>query len=106
MERSVVDYTPGERLALGIVGFVGLAGLNGVFMYGLLVRPDLISGVLANPVALAFVVEALVLTGVLAYLLGKWGVSRIHWAWFVVLSLAGGIAFALPVVILATARRR
>ena len=71
-----------------------------MFLYGTVVRPELLAAALANPVALAFIVEALVLTGTLAWLLDKWGVSRLPWPWFIALSLAGGIAFALPVVIL------
>ena len=55
---------------------------------------------MSNPLALAFISEALVLVGVVAYLLSKWGVSRMSWQWFVILSLLGSIAFALPVVLL------
>jgi len=33
-------------------------------------------------------------------------VSSVHWMWFVVLSLAGGLAFAVPVVLLWTDRER
>ena len=55
---------------------------------------------MSNPVAAVFIIEALVLMGVFAYLLEKWSVTRLHWGWFVALSLAGGMAFALPVVLL------
>ena len=71
-----------------------------MFLYGTFVRPGLLAAALGNPVALAFIVEALVLTGVLAWLLEKWGVSRLPWPWFIGLSLAGGIAVAVPVAIL------
>jgi len=104
--QGTVEYTSGERTALTIIAVIGAVGLNGVFLYGLFVRPELIMAVLTNPVACAFVIEALVLTGLLAYLLDKWGVSRVHWGWFVLLSLAGGLAFALPVVLLASGRGR
>jgi hypothetical protein len=53
-----------------------------------------------NPVAAAFIVEALLLVWVFAYLLRKWGVSQLHPLWFVILSLIGSIAFALPVALL------
>ena len=97
---SEVSYSARERFWLWTVALVGVAGLNGAFVYGAFVRPELLAAALANPVALAFVIETLVLTGVLAYLLERWGVSRLRWPWFVGLSLVGGIAFALPVVIL------
>ena len=47
-----------------------------------------------------FIIEALLLVWVFAYLLRKWEVSRLHPAWFVILSLIGSIAFALPVALL------
>jgi hypothetical protein len=104
-ERGIVEYTSRERLALIVIAAVGLIALNGVFIYGVFFHAELITDAIKNPIACAFVVEALVLTGVLAYLLAKWGVSRVHWGWFVVLSLAGGLAFALPVVLLITERQ-
>ena len=95
-----VTYTARERAALWTLGLVGLVGLNGAFLYGLVRDPDALRAAMTNPVAAAFIVEALVLAGVFAYLLTRWGVSRLHWGWFVGLSLIGGIAFALPVVLL------
>lgn len=55
---------------------------------------------MTNPVAVAFMVEALLLTGALAYLLRKGEVARLSAGWFIILALAGGLAFALPVVLL------
>jgi hypothetical protein len=97
-----VSYTPRERFWLWTLAVIGAVGLNGAFVYGLVARPDVLRSAITNPVAAAFIVEAMVLVGVLAYLLGKWGVSQMHWGWFVVLSLLGGLAFALPVALLWT----
>lgn len=93
------EYSPGERRVLTLVAVLGLVGVNGAFLYGLS-RPEVLADALANPVALAFVGEAFLLMAVLAYLLGKWGVARLGWVWFVILSLVGSMAFALPVVLL------
>ena len=60
----------------------------------------MIAATLANPLAMAFVAEALLLTGVLAYLLVKWHVTRLSRGWFILLSLAGSLGFALPVAVL------
>ena len=106
MTSSEISYSARERAWLWVLAIVGAIGLNGVFIYGAVVRPDLLTSAMTNPVAAAFIVEALVLTGVFAYLLDKWAVSRMHWGWFVVLSLAGGMAFALPVVLLWRSGRR
>jgi uncharacterized membrane protein YhaH (DUF805 family) len=93
-------YSRRERFWLWVLALVGIIGLNGAFLYGLAARPDALTSALANPVAAAFMLEAFVLVGVLAYLLKRWQVSELHWGWFVVLSLIGGIVFALPMVLL------
>jgi hypothetical protein len=95
-----VSYTRRERFWLWTLALIGVVGLNGAFVYGLVARPDALGSAITNPVAAAFILEAVVLMGVLAYLLGKWGVSQVHWGWFVVFSLLGGMAFALPVALL------
>ncbi len=100
-----MEYTRQERLGLGVLATFGLVGVNGVFFYAALFEPGTVRATLENPLAAAFVAEALVLAGALAYLLARWKVSRVHWIWFVVLSLAGSIAFALPVVLLVSSRR-
>jgi hypothetical protein len=94
-----IVYSGRERLWLSALALFTFFGINGAFVYGLLHR-DVLQAALANPLALAFILEALLLVGVLAYLLRKWDVSRVSWGWFVVLSLAGGLAFALPVALL------
>lgn len=69
-------------------------------MYGVLFQPDAMMVALTNPIALAFMVEALVLMGVFAYLLTKWALIKLHWGWFILLSLLGSMAFALPIALL------
>ncbi|MGD2134608.1 MAG: hypothetical protein PVF27_00535 [Gemmatimonadales bacterium] len=98
--RRPSEYSVRERLWLGVLAAVGLIGVNGVFLYALVFRRDMLVEAIANPVAVAFIAEALVLVGALAYLLRKWRVARLPWLWFVALALLGGLAFALPVVLL------
>ncbi len=99
-------YTPRERFWLVLLAVVGFGGVNGIFLWTVLTREDALLAAIRNPIAAAFIVEALLLVGVLAYLLAKWKVSTIHWAWFVVLALLGSIAFALPVVLLWSEHRQ
>ncbi len=99
-ERRAIDYTARERRALWLVAVAGGVGLNGAFVYGMLARPGALEAALANPIALAFLLEAFLMMGVLAYLLPRWGVTTRSRLAFVALSLLGGIAFALPVVVL------
>jgi len=98
------DYSPRERFWLWFASAVGFVGLNVAFLYGL-TQPGMLSAALRNPVSLAFIVEAFVLLGMLAYLLPKWGVLRLRWPSFVGLSILGGLLFALPVALLWPGRR-
>jgi hypothetical protein len=98
--RYPIDYTRAERFWLIVLGVFGFLVVYGAFAYGMLFEPDALEMALSNPVAAAFIVEALILVGVLAYLFERWGVSRLGWGWFVVLSLLGSMAFAIPVVLL------
>lgn len=95
-----VTYSRGERLLLGFVATIGLLVVNVGFGYGMMAAPGAMREALTNPISLAFIIEAFLLMGVLAWLLGKWGVARLSWGWFVGLSLLGSMAFALPVVLL------
>ncbi len=96
---------PGARGTLDAIAVLGGAGLNGVFLYVVFARRDLLDRALQDPIAWALMVEALLVTGLLAWLLARTGVSRLAWGWFVLLSLAGGLAFSIPVALLVTDRR-
>ncbi|VTR98960.1 hypothetical protein [Tuwongella immobilis] len=98
--RHPIEYTRTERWALIALAVVGFLAVNGAFLAGLLFHREWLMEAMSNPVALAFIGEALLLVGVFAYLFERWGVSRLHWGWFVGLSLLGSMAFAIPIVLL------
>lgn len=102
---SHTEYSPTERFWLIALAVFGFAAVNGAFFYGFFAQPGSLKAALTNPISLAFLVEALLMLGALAYLLGKWGVGRLSWTWFLFLSLVGSMAFALPVVLLWRGRR-
>lgn len=95
-----LEYTGRERFWLWTLAVVGFVGVNGAFLYGALLQPDAMAEAMANPVSIAFMTEAAILVGLLAYLLSKWRVLRLGWGWFVALSFLGSMLFALPVVLL------
>ena len=95
-----IGFGRGERIALWTLAGVGLFGLNGIFLYGLFVRPELHEAAVRNPVALTFMVEAILLMLLLAWLFHRWRLTRIHWLGFVALSMLGSLAFAVPLALL------
>lgn len=95
-----ITYSEKERRALVFVGAIGLLLINTVFLYCLFFAPETILDSLKNPVSLVFIGETFLMLGLLSYLLEKWKVIAISWKWFVVLSLLGSMAFALPMALL------
>ena len=98
--QHAIRYTHTERFWLAALGVFGFLVVNGAFAYGIVFQSDALMAAWTNPVAAAFMIEAMVLVGVFAYLFNRWKVSRLGWGWFVFLSLFGSIAFAIPVVLL------
>jgi hypothetical protein len=97
---SEIDYSPRERTGLIAFGLIGFFGLNTLFGYAVITRPQAMWDALENPVSLVFIIEAFMLLGLFAYLFGKWGVSCMGWIAFDLLSLLGSMAFAIPVALL------
>ena len=93
-------YSRAERFWLVSLAVFGFVAVDGAFVYGAFFQGEALAHAMRNPIAAAFIVEALLLVLVFAYLLRRWGVSQLHPGWFVVFSLIGSMAFALPVALL------
>jgi len=100
MDQHVDAFTAREQVWLWVIAIFGFVVVNGAFVYAALDQPEMIAAAVRNPVAAAFMLETVVLLGLLSYVLRRWRLSRLHWGWFVALSLLGSIAFALPVALL------
>jgi len=94
-----------ERVVLVAAAACGGLLLNGLFLFVVLARPELRAAALRDRVAWAPLRDALLVAGVLAWAFTRWGVDRLGPRWFWVLSLAGGLAFSVPFVLLVSARR-
>jgi hypothetical protein len=103
--QVTITYSPAERFWLWTLAVGCLVAVNGAFIYGVVAVPGVLGAALTNPVSAAFMVDTVLILAALAYLLGKWGVARLSWRWFLLLALVGGLAFALPVVLLWGGRR-
>jgi hypothetical protein len=81
---------------LVVVAAFGLLVPNGLFVYWLLVDYTGLTAVLDNTLALAFMLEALLLLVLLTIYFARRPIGRVGWGWFVALSVLGGLGFGLP----------
>lgn len=79
-----------------LVALFGLVVPNGLFVTWLLTEFDGIDAMLSNRLALAFMLEAMLLLVLLAVHFARRPPGPVRWPWFVVLSLVGGLGFGLP----------
>ncbi|NUN68163.1 MAG: hypothetical protein HUU02_00460 [Bacteroidetes bacterium] len=84
-----------RALLLGTALF-GFTVPNGMFFYFLFVEFTSITDILTNWLALGFIIDAFMATGLLAVWFAHRPPGRYSWKAFVVLSLAGGLGFSLP----------
>jgi hypothetical protein len=81
---------------LVLVALFGLFVPNGIFAYWLLTEFDGVGGVIGNRLALAFIIEAFLVLGIMANYFARNPIGPVPWYWFVVLSLIGGLGFGIP----------
>jgi len=83
-------------MVLLLIALFGLVVPNGFFLYWLLYEYDGLANVAQNKLAIAFILDAFMVLGVLGYSFAKKPIGRVRWYWFIVLSLLGGLGFSLP----------
>jgi len=88
-----------HAFVLAATALIGLLGLNGVFLYYAFAEPSLVWDALANPVAAAFVGEAMLLTVVLAWVVHRLAFERLGALGFLLFSLVGSLAFSVPALL-------
>jgi hypothetical protein len=69
---------------------------NGIFIRWFLIEDHGVAAVLQNRLAVAFMLEALLLLVLFAVRIARAPAGRLGWKWFVALSLLGGLAFSVP----------
>ena len=83
-------------MILLIIALFGLVVPNGFFLYWLLYEYDGLANVAQNKLALAFIMDAFLAMGLLAFAFARKPLGRVKWYWFIVLSILGGLGFSLP----------
>jgi len=87
--------TPHRHLLL-IFALVALAGPNALYLYFALRHPELNSQAIRNPIALAFMIEAMMLLGLFLVYVFLRTRSYLQVVVYLLLTLAGSLAFSLP----------
>ena len=100
--RALQPYRP---ILYGLAA-VGLFGINGVFLYFALLHPEVMAEAMRNPISLVFQIEAFLMMGFFAWLIARSGYRKPGWVAFVVLSIAGSLAFSIPAFLLMHMRKR
>ncbi len=84
---------------LVLLAVIGLLAPGGLFLYGLLHDYTSLAAALSDRMALAFFLDLVMSTFLLAYFLAKRPLGPVKWPWFVALSLLGTLAFSIPLFI-------
>jgi hypothetical protein len=87
------------------VALFGLVVPNGLFIHWLVAEPWTVRSVLENELALAFILDAAMATGLLAWLFAVRPLGPVRWGWFVAYSLLGGLGFSIPFYVWLNRRR-
>jgi Na+/H+ antiporter NhaA len=69
---------------------------NGMFFYFILFEFSSLAQVLSNFLALGFIIDAFMATGLLAWWFAEHPLGSYSWKTFIALSLLGGLGFSLP----------
>jgi len=89
--RALLELRP----LLLLAALLGLVFINGPFLYFTLIDRETYDAAMRNGMALAFIAEALLLTALFAFLIARMGMKP-GWLFFVGMSLAGSLAFSVP----------
>lgn len=88
--------TSARRTFLLSIALFGLIVPNGMFFYFIFAEFTSLSAVLSNWLALGFIIDAFMATGLLAWWFARHPLGPYSWKSFVLLSLLGGLGFSLP----------
>jgi hypothetical protein len=83
-------------MILLLIALFGLLVPNGIFIYWLIYEHKHVSDFWDNRLALAFIIEAVMLFLLFTVYFARNPIGRYKWYWFVIFSFIGGLGFGLP----------
>jgi hypothetical protein len=75
---------------------VGNLAPGGIFLYWLVHDYSSLSAALSDRLAMAFLLDLVLSTFLLAYFFARKPLGRVKWPWFVALTFLGTLAFSIP----------
>ena len=91
-----MNMTRKTGFILLFVSIAALLGPNAIYIYSLIVYPELNLQALQNPVSLAFIIEAMMLLGLFLWYVYKETQSWAKVVVYLTLSFLGSLAFSFP----------
>ncbi len=85
-----------KALLLLSISLFGFLVPNGMFFYYVIARFTSLADVAQNLLALGFIIDAFMVTGILSVWFARHPIGIYTWKTFLVLSLLGGLGFSLP----------
>ena len=79
-----------------VVALFGLLVPNGFFLYWLMNEYQGIRAILADHLAMGFILDAFMAMVILAVYFARRPIGPVRWPAFVILSILGGLGFSLP----------
>jgi Na+/melibiose symporter-like transporter len=101
---QILPLTKNETTALAVLAVFGFVVPNGLFVYYFVKNPGLLRAAMANPLALTFMLEAVVLLVLFAWLIARMGLRKPSALAFVLMSLAGSLVFSVPATLYLAAK--
>ena len=95
-----------HRILLWVASGFGLLMINGVFLYCVIFKPELVGEAMGNLYSLVFMLEAFILLPLLCFLISIYKLRSPNWVGFLVLSLLGSLAFSIPFSVLLWTREK
>lgn len=102
----VINLTRSQRIVLWCFSVAGLLGINGLFLFTIMFRPELIGEAQKNLYSVAFILEAFMLLPLFCFLIYILKIKSPGWIGFLILSILGSLAFSIPFSILMWDRHR
>lgn len=93
LESSVSN---GETASLIFLAGIGLLVPGALSLYALFHDYASLAAALGNRLALAFFIDLVISTFLLAYFFARKPLGPVRWPWFIALSLLGTLAFSIP----------